>query len=111
MGLVDLPGVAVQYHQELVGVINVNDILMLPTVQVVRKQKVAKTSVWKQIIDVAKIHGYERLKEEQLLAVQQFVSGKMSVSLPTGFSKSLIYGILPAIYVGYEGTQCRRWWV
>ena len=40
-----------------------------------------------------------RLKEEQLVAVEQFVSGKdFFVSLPTGFSKSLIHGILPAIY-------------
>ena len=40
-----------------------------------------------------------RLKEEQLVAVEQFVSGKdVFVSLPTGFGKSLIYGILPAVY-------------
>ena len=60
MGLVDLPGVAVQYHQELVGVINVNDALMSPSVvQVVHKQKMAEASVREQIVDVAKIHGYE----------------------------------------------------
>ena len=45
MGLVDLPGVAVQYHLELVGVMNVNDVLMSPMVQVARKQKVAEASV------------------------------------------------------------------
>ena len=39
------------------------------------------------------------LKEEQLVAVEQFVSGKdVFVSLPTGFGKSLIHNILPAIY-------------
>ena len=42
--------------------INVNDALMLPTAgfrHVVRKQKMAKVSVREQIVDVAKIHGYE----------------------------------------------------
>ena len=38
-----------------------------------------------------------RLKEEQLVAVEQFVSGKDVLSLPTGFGKSLIYGILSAV--------------
>ena len=88
--------------------INVNDALMSSTVvQVVRKQKMAEVSVREQIVDVVKIHGYERLKEEQLVAVEQFVSGKdVFVSLPTGFSKSLIYGILPAIYDRLQGHPC-----
>ena len=38
------------------------------------------------------------------MAVEQFVSGKdFFVSLPTGFSKSLIYGILPAVYNWLQG--------
>ena len=42
--------------------------------------------------DVAKGHGYERLKEEQLSAIEKFVSGQDAfVSLPTGFGKSLSY--------------------
>ena len=40
------------------------------------------------IAEVAKTHGYESLKEEQLLAIEEFVSGKdVFVSLPTGFVK------------------------
>ena len=51
------------------------------------------------IAEVAKEHGYEKLKEEQLLAIDEFVSGKDAfVSLPTGFGKSPIYGLLPAVY-------------
>ena len=42
--------------------------------------------------DVARGHGYERLKEEQLSAIEKFVSGQNAfVSLPTGFGKSLSY--------------------
>ena len=42
--------------------------------------------------DVARGHRYERLKEEQLSAIEKFVSGQNAfVSLPTGFGKSLSY--------------------
>ena len=41
------------------------------------------------IAEVAKEHGYEKLKEEQLLAINKFVSGKdVFMSLPTGFGES-----------------------
>ena len=44
------------------------------------------------IAEVAKEHGYEKLTEEQLLTIDEFVSGKdVFVSLPTGFGKSLIW--------------------
>ena len=47
------------------------------------------------IAEVATTHGYESLKEEQLLTIQEFVWGKdVFMSLPTGFGKSLIYGLL-----------------
>ena len=56
------------------------------------------------IAEVAKEHGYEKLKEEQLLAIGEFVSEKdVFVSLPTGFGKSLIYGLLPAVYDRVRG--------
>ena len=56
------------------------------------------------IAKVAKEHGYEKLKEEQLLAIDEFVSGKVVfVSLLTGFVKSLIYGLLPAVYDRVRG--------
>ena len=48
------------------------------------------------IAEVAKEHGYEKLKEEQLLAIDEFVSEK-DVFMD-GFGKSLIYGLLPAVY-------------
>ena len=48
--------------------------------------------------EVARRHGYECLKEEQLSAIKKFVSGQdVFESLPTGFGKSLIYGLLPAL--------------
>ena len=37
--------------------------------------------------------------EEQLSAIEEFVCGQdVFVSLPTGFGKSVIYGILPTIF-------------
>ena len=51
------------------------------------------------IDEVARGHGYERLMEEQLSAIEEFVCGQdVFVSLPTGFGKSVIYGILPTIF-------------
>ena len=51
--------------------------------------------------DVARGHGYERLKEEQLSAIEKFVSGQdVFVSLSTGFGKSLIYGLPPTTVNG-----------
>ena len=56
------------------------------------------------IAEVAKEHGYEKPKEEQLLAIDEFVLGKdVFVSLPTGFSGSLIYSLLPAVYDRIRG--------
>ena len=51
------------------------------------------------IAEVATTHGYASLlKEEQSLAIQEFVWGKdVFVSLPTGFGKSLIYGLLTPV--------------
>ena len=58
------------------------------------------------ISEVAKNHGYERLKEEQLLAIEKFVTGSdIFVSLPMGFGKSLIYGLLPAVFDRLKGYR------
>jgi superfamily II DNA helicase RecQ len=45
------------------------------------------------------------LKEKQLEAILEFLSGKdVFVCLPTGYGKSLIYGILPLVYDELKGT-------
>ena len=63
------------------------------------------------IAEVAKEHGYEKLKEEQLLAIDEFVSGKdVCVSLPTGFGESLTAFCQPYT-IAYEGTRCQRRWL
>ena len=47
---------------------------------------------------VAAAAGFQRLKQEQVQAVVEFVRRRdVFVSLPTGFGKSLINGILPAV--------------
>ena len=54
--------------------------------------------------EVARGHGYERLKDEQLSAIEKFVCVQyVFVSLPTGFRKSVIYGILPTIFDRMKG--------
>ena len=58
------------------------------------------------ISEVSRNHGYERLKEEQLLAIEKFVTGSdVFVSLPMGFGKSLIYGLLPAVFDRLKGCR------
>ena len=58
------------------------------------------------ISEVARFHGYERSKEEQLLAIETFVTrSDVFVSLPTGFGKSLIYGLLPAVFDRLKGYR------
>ena len=48
--------------------------------------------------------GYTKLKNEQLSAIKGFVSGKdVFVSLPTGYGKSLIYGVLPLVFNFMKG--------
>ena len=58
------------------------------------------------IAEVVKEHGYEKLKEEQLLAIDEFAFGKdVFMSLPTDFGESLIYGLLPAVYDRVRGYR------
>ena len=48
--------------------------------------------------------GYNNLKPEQVQAVVEFVRGQdVFVSLPTGYSKSFIYGILPEVIQRAQG--------
>ena len=80
MGLVDLPGVAVQYQQEWVRALNANDTLILADCRLICKQ------IWQKVIvslckrttptEVVKTHGYENLNEEKLLAMEEFASSK-----------------------------------
>ena len=57
------------------------------------------------ISEVARNHGYECLKEEQLLAIEKFVTGSdVFVSLAMVFGKPLIYGLLPASSIASKGT-------
>ena len=46
------------------------------------------------ISEVANDHGYQCLIEEPFSAIEHFASGNVLVSLPTGFGKSLMYGLL-----------------
>ena len=53
---------------------------------------------------VAAEAGYNNLKQEQVKAVVEFVRGSdIFVSLPTGYSKSLIYGSLPEVIKRVQG--------
>lgn len=48
--------------------------------------------------EAARDAGYMELKPEQVKAIVEFVRGRdVFVSLPTGFGKSLIYGLLPIV--------------
>ena len=64
----------------------------------VRMAATIEGTLRKSIRDIVRNHGYDRLKEEQLLGVEKFVSGSdVFVSLPTGFGKLLIYRLLPPV--------------
>ena len=51
------------------------------------------------IADCLRDIGVQFLKEKQLEAIHAFLDGRDTfVSLPTGYGKSLIYGILPLLF-------------
>ena len=53
--------------------------------------------------------GFQCLKEKQIEAITSYVEGKDTfVSLPTGFGKSLIYGVLPSIFDKLKGEHLRQ---
>ena len=53
-----------------------------------------------------KAMGLSKQKEKQEEAVLAFLSSKdVFVSLPTGYGKSIIYGILPLVFDHKKGNQ------
>ena len=57
-------------------------------------------------MEVAREHGYKRLKEEQLLAIYKFVTGSdVFVSVLTGFGKSTDYYLPSLIVLKDTGNQ------
>ena len=48
--------------------------------------------------------GYEGVKDKQMEAILAVVRGKDTfVSLPTGYGKSMIYGLLPVVFDKKKG--------
>ena len=69
-------------------------------------------AVEQAMMEVASAMGFSELKEKQVEAILALVSGKdVLVSLPTGYGKSVIYGILPLLFnnskASYNG--CTGW--
>lgn len=55
-------------------------------------------------VAVAETLGIPSLKEQQIEALVSFASGKDTfVSLPTGYGKSIIYGLLPSLFDKLKG--------
>ena len=53
--------------------------------------------------------GLQDLKPEQMQAILEFIDGRdIFVSLPTGYGKSLIYGLLPLSLSETRKYICRR---
>ena len=53
--------------------------------------------------------GFQDLKPEQMQAILEFIDGRdIFLSLPTGYSKSLIYGLLPLSLSKIRKYICRR---
>ena len=53
----------------------------------------------------AHLLGFEKLKEKQVEAVKAFIGGSdVFVSLPTGYGKSVIYAVLPAVFDSFRGS-------
>lgn len=56
------------------------------------------------IVDCARQLGYDRLKEKQLEAITSYIQGNDTfVSLPTGYGKSIIFGVLPLVFDKMKG--------
>ena len=58
----------------------------------------SKSAILEAVLESAPIYNVQ-LKEKQIEAITSFVEGHdVFVSLPTGFGKSTIYAILPAVF-------------
>ena len=56
------------------------------------------------ITDSLRDTGVQLLKEKQLEAIHTFLDGRDTfVSLPAGYGKSLIYGLLPRVFDKLKG--------
>ena len=56
------------------------------------------------IVDYARQLGYDRLKEKQLEAITSYIQGNDTfVSLPTGYGKSIIFGVLRLVFDKMKG--------
>ena len=66
----------------------------------------------KRIVDaVAERYGVV-LKEKQLVAIMEFISGHyVFVTLPTGYGKSLIFALLPWIFDKIKGKHSFKLYV
>ena len=63
----------------------------------------SKSAVLEAVLESAPIFNVQ-LKEKQIEAITSFVEGQdVFVSLPTGFGKSTIYAILPAVFDRLRG--------
>ena len=50
-----------------------------------------------------------KLKEKQLEALLTFLTGRdVFVSLPTGYGKSIVYGIMPLVFDSIKGKSRER---
>ena len=53
--------------------------------------------------------GFQDLKPEQMQAILEFINSRdIFVSLPTGYGKSLIYGLVPLSLSETRNYICRR---
>ena len=69
-----------------------------------------QASVSESVIqDVAQQIGISRLKPKQMEAILAFLSGKdVFVTLPTGYGKSIIFALLPAVFNRIRGKLCTK---
>ena len=56
------------------------------------------------VAESTRLLGFDKLKDKQIEAIKAFVtSADVFVSLPTGYGKSIIYGVLPLVFDAIRG--------